>query len=97
MYAPILIGHSATLKEKYDAIKTDKKGYILQHIKYEHQQWAVLCQFRNGELFVGSAEWVHEVSLLLWFSKLANQYPKNEMRYNTGNPKMKKELFSDTL
>ena len=23
-----------------------------------------LCQFKNGELFVGSAEWVHEVPML---------------------------------
>ena len=50
MYAPIPIGHSTTLKEIYDAIKT-----VLQHIKYEHEK---------GELFVGSAEWVHKVSLL---------------------------------
>ena len=33
MYAPIPIGHSTTLKEKYDAIKT-----VLQYIKYEHHQ-----------------------------------------------------------
>ena len=33
MYAPIPIGHSTTLKEIYDAIKT-----VLQHIKYEHKK-----------------------------------------------------------
>ena len=31
------IGHSTTLKEKYDAIKS-----VLQHIKYNDHQW-VIC------------------------------------------------------
>ena len=53
MYAPILIGHSTTLKEKYDAIKTDKKGYILQHIKYEHQQWAACVNLEMVNFLLG--------------------------------------------
>ena len=37
MYARIPIGHSTTLREKYDAIKT-----VLQQITYEHYHW-VIC------------------------------------------------------
>ena len=56
MYVPISIGNSTTLKEKYkncfatNQVWTSSMGY--------------LCRLKNGELFVGSAEWVHEVSLL---------------------------------
>ena len=56
--APIPIGHSTTLNEKY-AIKT-----VLQHLKDEHHQWVIcVCLCKKGELFVGSPEWVHKVSL----------------------------------
>ena len=41
MYAPIPIGHSITLKEKHDAIKT-----VFKHIKYEHHQWSVCVDLK---------------------------------------------------
>ena len=28
------------------------------------KKYGYLCRFKNGEVFVGSAEWVHEISLL---------------------------------
>ena len=37
MYVAIPVGHSTTLNEKYDTIKT-----TLQHIKYKHHQ-RVIC------------------------------------------------------
>ena len=36
VYGSILIGHSTTLKEKYDAIKS-----VLQHIKCNDHQWVI--------------------------------------------------------
>ena len=48
MYAPIPIGHSITLKEKYDAIKT-----VLQHIKYEHHQWVICVDLKMVNFLLG--------------------------------------------
>ena len=59
MCAPIPIGHSTTLKEKYDVKKNCFATY-----KVWTSSMGCLSRFKNGELFVGSAEWVHEVSLL---------------------------------
>ena len=47
MYPSIPVGHSATLKEKHDAIKT-----ALQDIKYEHHQW-VICVDLKMVIFWG--------------------------------------------
>ena len=48
MYVPIPIGHSITLKDKYDAIKT-----VLQHIKYEHHQWVICVNLKMVNFFLG--------------------------------------------
>ena len=48
MYVPIPIGHSTTLKEKYDAIKT-----VLQHIKYEHHQWVICVDLKMENFLLG--------------------------------------------
>ena len=48
MYVPIPIGHSTTLKEKYDAIKT-----VLQHIKYEHHQWVICVDLKMVNFLLG--------------------------------------------
>ena len=48
MHAPIPIGHSTTLKEKYDAIKT-----VLQHIKYEYRQWVICVDLEMVNLLLG--------------------------------------------
>ena len=45
MYAPIPIGYSTALKEKYDAIKT-----VLQHIKHEHHQWVICVDLKMVNL-----------------------------------------------
>ena len=49
-YGSILIGHSTTLKEKYDAIRI-----VLQHIKCNDHQWviSISCDVRDkqGERF----------------------------------------------
>ena len=48
MSAPIPTGHSTTLKEKYDAIKT-----ALQHIKYEHHQWVNCADLKMVNFLLG--------------------------------------------
>ena len=48
MYAPIPIGHSITLKEKYDAIKT-----VLQHIKYECHQCVICVDLKVVNFLLG--------------------------------------------
>ena len=48
MYAPTPIGHSTTLKEKYDAIKT-----LLQHIKYEHHQMVTCVDLKMVHFLLG--------------------------------------------
>ena len=63
MYAPIPIGHSTTLKEKYDAIKT-----VLQHIKYEHHQWVICVDLKMVKFLL-------EFSLL---SMLLGQHGKSK-------------------
>ena len=47
IYAPMPIGHSTTLKEKY-AIKT-----VLQHIKYEHHQWVICVNLKMVNFLLG--------------------------------------------
>ena len=47
-YAPIPIGHSTSLKEKHDAMKT-----ILQHIKYEHHQWVICVDLKMMNFLLG--------------------------------------------
>ena len=41
IYGSIPIGHSTTLKEKYDAIKS-----VLQHIKYNDHQWLICVDLK---------------------------------------------------
>ena len=48
MYVPIPIGHSTTLKEKYDAIKT-----VLQHIKYECHQCVICVDLKVVNFLLG--------------------------------------------
>ena len=48
MYVPIPIGHSTTLKEKYDTLKT-----VLQDIKHEHHQWGIYVEVKIVSFLLG--------------------------------------------
>ena len=44
----IPVGHSTTLKEKYDAIKS-----VLQHIKYNDHQWVICADLKMVNFLLG--------------------------------------------
>ena len=48
VYGSILIVHSTTLKEKYDAIKN-----LLQHIKYKDHQWVICVDLKMVNFLLG--------------------------------------------
>ena len=48
VYGSIPIGHSTTLKEKYDAIKS-----VLQHIKYNDHQWVICVDIKMVNFLLG--------------------------------------------
>ena len=48
VYGSIPIGHSTTLKEKYDAIRS-----VLQHIKYNDQQWLICVDLKMMNFLLG--------------------------------------------
>ena len=66
MYVPIPVGHSTTLKEKYDPIKT-----ALQHIKYKHHQWVIYVDLKMVTFLLGqqSAYAKFPCSLCYWDSR----------------------------
>ena len=47
-YASIPIGHSTTLKEKYDAIKT-----VLQYVNYDDHQWVICVDLKMVNFLLG--------------------------------------------
>ena len=48
IYESILIGHSANLKEKYDAMKS-----VLQYMKYNDHQWATCVDLKMVNVLLG--------------------------------------------
>ena len=59
VYGSIPIGHSAALKEQFDAMKS-----VLQHIKYNVHQWLIFIDLKMVNFLYGQQE-IPMLSLLL--------------------------------
>ena len=62
VYGSVLIGHSTTLKEKYDAIKS-----VLQHIKYDDHQWVICVDLKMANFLLGKQSGYTKYSYFLCY------------------------------
>ena len=62
LYGSVPLGHSTTLKEKYDEIK-----FILEKISYRQHQWIICVDLKMVGVSPRATRWLHKISLLLMF------------------------------
>ena len=76
IYGSIPIGHSTTLKEKYDAIKN-----VIQHINYDDHQWVICVDLKMVNFLLGqqSGYTKYPCFLCYWDSRdKANHWVKKD-------------------
>ena len=58
-FASVALVHSATLKEKYEAVK-----YLLEKIRYDQYEWDICDDLKMVNFLLGQQFWFHKVPVL---------------------------------